>query len=143
MKDIMLKIIGKQFTGQEDEERMEFVTEGKLYERNGAKYLVYDESEFSGFPGCKTTLKLTENSIRMKRVGKQAGYGTELIFEEGRRFSSAYHTPYGDMDMEVLTSRVKNNLSAEGYGDIFINYHVSLGGMAEGRNSLQIEVSES
>lgn len=141
MKDIMLKIIGKQFTDEGDEDKMEFITEGKLYERNGATYLVYEESEFSGFPGCKTTLKLTENSIRMRRIGGDTGYHADLIFEKGKRFNSEYQTPYGKMEMEVLTSQVENNLSQEGYGDICIDYHVSLGGMAEGRNRLQIEVS--
>ena len=57
MKDIMLRIVGKQYAGEEAEEQMEFVTEGKLYERNGATYLVYEESDFSGFPGCKTSLE--------------------------------------------------------------------------------------
>lgn len=70
MKDIMLKITGKQFSGEEAEEHMEFITEGKLYQKGESKYLIYDESEFSGFPGCKTTLKLTGNQIRLKRVGK-------------------------------------------------------------------------
>lgn len=142
MKDIMLKITGKQFTGEADEEKMEFITEGKLYERNGAKYLIFDESEFSGFPGCKTTLRLAGNSIRMRRIGEAAGYGAELVFEKGKRFSSQYQTPYGNMEMEVLTSQVENNLSEEGYGQINIDYHVSLGGMAEGRNRLKIEVMQ-
>ena len=57
MKDIMLKITGRQMADKDDEDLMEFITEGKLYERGGSRYLIYDESEFSGFPGCKTTLK--------------------------------------------------------------------------------------
>ena len=32
MKDIMLKITGKQLVGEEAEEKMEFITEGKLFE---------------------------------------------------------------------------------------------------------------
>ena len=61
MKDITLKITGRQFVGDEDrEDNMEFITDGKLYDRNGAFYLTYRESELSGFPGCLTTLKLTE-----------------------------------------------------------------------------------
>lgn len=142
MKDIMLKITGRQCSGDEAEDQMEFITEGKLYERGASKYLIYEESEFSGFPGCKTTLKLTGNCIKMKRVGQSVGYGTEFIFEKGKRFNSKYHTPYGNLDMEVLTNDVINNLSEEGFGDISIDYHVSLNGMAEGRNKLKIEVMQ-
>lgn len=140
MKDIMLKIIGKQFSGDEAEEQMEFVTEGKLYEKNGATYLIYEESEFSGFPGCKTRLKLTGDTIRLKRIGDGTEYGMEIEFKEGQRFSSKYDTPYGPIGMEVLTDSVTNDLSPEGYGKIGVKYQVSLGGMAEGRNELNIEV---
>ena len=140
MKDIMLKIIGKQFSGDEAEEQMEFVTEGKLYEKNGATYLIYEESEFSGFPGCKTSLKLKGDTIRLKRIGDGTEYGMEIEFKEGQRFSSKYDTPYGPIGMEVLTDSVTNDLSPEGYGKIGVKYQVSLGGMAEGRNELNIEV---
>ena len=140
MKDIMLKIIGKQFSGDEAEEQMEFVTEGKLYEKNGATYLIYEESEFSGFPGCKTSLKLTGDTIRLKRIGDGTEYGMEIEFKEGQRFSSKYDTPYGPIGMEVLTDSVTNDLSPEGYGKIGVKYQVSLGGMAEGRNELNIEL---
>ncbi len=104
--------------------------------------MIYDESEFSGFPGCKTTLKLTGDCIRMKRIGSEVGFGMEFIFEKGKRFNSKYHTPYGNLDMEVLTNDVVNNLTEEGFGDINIDYHVSLNGMAEGRNRLKIEVMQ-
>ena len=36
MKDIMLKITGRQFEGNKPQDKMEFVTEGKMYERGGA-----------------------------------------------------------------------------------------------------------
>ena len=142
MKDIMLKITCKQFSGDISEDQMEFITEGKLYEKGDSTYLIYDESEFSGFPGCKTTLKLTGDCIRMKRIGSEVGFGMEFIFEKGKRFNSKYHTPYGNLDMEVLTNDVVNNLTEEGFGDINIDYHVSLNGMAEGRNRLKIEVMQ-
>lgn len=142
MKDIMLKITGKQFSGDISEEQMEFITEGKLYEKGDSTYLIYDESEFSGFPGCKTTLKLTGDCIRMKRIGREVGFGMEFVFEKGKRFNSKYHTPYGNLDMEVLTNDVVSNLTEEGFGDINIDYHVSLNGMAEGRNRLKIEVMQ-
>lgn len=141
MKDIQIKITGKQFA-QDEEDRMEFITEGKLYEKGGSRYLIYDESEFSGFPGCKTTLKLTGDCLRMKRIGSSAGIGTELVFEKGTRFNSRYYTPYGNMELELLTNDIVNNLSEDGTGHIDIDYQVNLGGVAEGHNRLTIEVSQ-
>ncbi len=142
MKDIMLKITGRQYDGDKPMDRMEFVTEGKMYERNGATYLVYEESEFSGFPGCKTSLKLTGSRVRMKRTGEDLAGDTIMEFERGKRFTSTYETPYGEMDMEILTDRVENNIDENGNGNVDIDYHVSLEGELEGRNELSIEVTE-
>lgn len=139
MKDITLKITGKQsYTDSDDE--LEFVTEGKVYERNGSIYVIYDETEVSGFVGCKTTLKLKDDSVKMKRFGEE-GFGTELFFKEGERFKSLYDTPYGTFDLEVYTNKVKNNLNHENLlGKIDIEYQISLDGLKEGKNTLTIDL---
>lgn len=139
MKDITLKITGKQIFDGSEEEQMEFVTDGKLYLRNDAVYVVYDESDISGLAGCKTTLKLKDNTVKMRRTGV-AGYGTELYFEEGKRFSNIYNTPYGDMGIEVLTASVKTELDGDYAGKISIAYDVSMEGMAEGKNQITIDI---
>lgn len=143
MKDIVIKITGRQFVGdQEKEDQIEFVTDGKIYERGGARYLVYRESELSGFPGCMTTLKLKENAVKLRRIGKQVSYHSEIEFRPGRRLSTTYTTPYGDLDLEVVTDRIRNRLGEDGLGDVSIDYQIAIGGVAEGRNQLRIEVSD-
>lgn len=140
MKDITLKIMGKQIYENHEEDQMEFVTEGQLYLKNGAIYMIYDESELSGMAGCKTTLKLDGDTLRMKRIG-QAGAGTEMYFEENKRFNSTYNTPYGPMDIEILTRSVSNQFDMETLsGNVAVCYDVSLQGMAEGKNKLEINV---
>ncbi len=143
MKDITIKIVGRRYAEGELEDEMEFVSDAKMYERAGARYLLYDESEFSGFPGCKTSLKLTDSSIRMKRIGgEESGFGVDLVFEKGKRFTSIYETPYGSFDMEVLTTDIHNNLNSEGYGKVVVGYDVSLHGLDEGRNEIDIEIMQ-
>ena len=140
MKDITIKITGKQCYDDIEEDQMEFVTDGRLYERNGFCYLIYDESEISGMEGFRTTLKFDEKSLKMRRIGKE-GPGTELYFEEGKRFSSQYDTPMGIMDIEVLTRSIKNQIDKEtATGKLDVEYDVSLGGVAEGKNRLIIDV---
>ena len=140
MRDITLKIIGKQCYDGKEEDQMEFITDGQLYVRDDSVYMIYDESEVSGMTGCKTTLKVKGDSVKMRRIG-EIGFNTEIYFEKGKRFSSTYDTPYGPMDIEVLTSRVENNLNMEELkGNIDIEYNVSLEGMAEGKNRLTIDI---
>lgn len=140
MKDIMLRIIGKSFVGETEEEQMEFVTEGKFYEKGDSLYIVYDESEFSGMIGCKTSLRLLGGSVRMKRVGCEIPQSTVMEFEKGKRYEGFYETPFGPFEMEILTNEVQNTVSKEGKGFIDIDYHISLKGLSEGRSRLNIEI---
>ena len=140
MKDIMLRIIGKQLSCDVEEVQLEFVTEGQIYEKDKSLYLIYEESEFSGMPGCKTKLEFTGDKIRMSRLGKGIGLDTEIEFRKGKRYKGYYETPFGAVEMEVLTNEIENNLSVEGKGSVNIDYHISLKGLTEGRNKLNIEV---
>lgn len=141
MKDIMLKIVGKQITTDKEEDQLEFVTEGKYCVKGDSVYLLYDESQFSGMEGCTTSLKITGKKIRMKRYGDLIGIDTEIEFEKGKRFKGYYDTPYGSFEMEVLTNDVINNIEkVEGKGSLNIDYHISLRGLSEGRSILDIQI---
>ena len=140
MKDIMLKIVGKQLSHDVEEVQMEFVTEGQIFKKDDVLYLVYEESEFSGMPGCLTMLEFVGDEITMSRYGEEMGYETEIKFQEGKRYTGYYETPYGAVEMEVLTNEIENNLCVSGTGSVNIDYHISLKGLSEGRNKLNIEV---
>ena len=117
---------------------MEFITEAKLYKRGEALYLIYEESELSGIPGCKTRLKLKGDEVQLKRFGKGAGAGSEIRFETGKRYTGYCETPFGAIEMEVLTNRLENTLSEHGDGQLDIDYNISLKGLMAGRNRLSI-----
>ena len=138
MKEVMIRIKGKQVTREAGEDEMEFVTEGKLYRRNGTVYLIYEESEFSGVPGCKTRLRLRDGEIQMKRFGEGAGEDNEILFEQGKRYTGYFDTPFGPIPLEVLTNHVSSTIDEKGDGNIDIDYEISLKGLMEGRNTLNI-----
>ena len=66
MKDIMLKIVGTQNVDN-DTDTIEFMTEGRIYQKGDATYIVYEESKFSGLEGCKTTVKVSGDKVKMFR----------------------------------------------------------------------------
>ena len=138
MKEVMVRIKSMQVSREAGSDEMEFVTEAKLYKRNGALYLLYEESEFSGMPGCRTRLRLRDDEGQMKRFGEGAGIGNELRFKKGSRYTGLYETPFGPIEMEVLTNDVASTISEEGTGQVDIDYEVSLKGLLEGRNRMNI-----
>ena len=138
MKEVMVRIKSMQVSREAGSDEMEFVTEAKLYKRNGALYLLYEESEFSGMHGCRTRLRLRDDEVQMKRFGEGAGIGNELRFKKGSRYTGLYETPFGPIEMEVLTNDVASTISEEGTGQVDIDYEVSLKGLLEGRNRMNI-----
>ena len=138
MKETMVKISANQVSDEQGEDTMEFITEAKLYEKNGALYLIYEESELSGIPGCRTRLKVKDDKVQMKRFGEGAGIGNEIRFEKCKRFTGYYPTPMGPIEIEVLTNSLVNNITYEDKGSLDIDYSISLKGLLEGRNRLNI-----
>lgn len=146
MKDIMLRIIGRQITDDDEvsQDTVEFMTEGKLYMKGDNTYLIYEESEMSGMEGVTTSLRINKNGeVRMKRFGNDVMMDTIMEFAQGKRFQSLYETPYGSFEMEVLTNKIINNLEPENAkGNLFIDYEVALKGLSEARSLLNIEVTD-
>ena len=144
MKDIMLRIIGSQLYGLEskvaEEAGMEFITEGRFATKGDSLYLIYEESELSGVLGYTTSLKVTGGKVRMKRYGDEGGIQTAIEFEKGGKFTGFYETPFGTVEMEVLTNDVDNQLHPEGTGSLGIDCSVSLKGLTESRNLLRFEI---
>lgn len=138
MKEVMIRIKGQQISKETGEDTMEFITEAQLYKKGEALYLIYDESELSGIPGCRTRLKFKDGKVQLKRFGEGAGLGNEIRFEKGKRYTGLYDTPFGPLEIEVLTNELENTLSEEGCGQLDIDYSISLKGLTEGRNKLNI-----
>jgi len=64
-----------------------------------------------------------------------------IEFEKGRKFKGYYETPFGSVEMEVLTNFVINKIEPEnesGYLDI--DYNISLKGLSESRSCLKIQI---
>ncbi|MEG0391247.1 MAG: DUF1934 domain-containing protein [Anaerovoracaceae bacterium] len=140
MKTVMLKIVGKHVHDNVEEEEMQLMTEGTLEHKDGVIYLNYDESELSGLEGFETTLTLTEDSVRLVRESQVGGVDTEIYFKKGERHFDSYATPYGPIELEILTNELENTVTEEGKGEVNIDYNLCLRGLMEGRSKLSIEV---
>ncbi len=144
MKKVMLKITGRIMgyeKGREySEDVMEFITEGKMQNRGRTTMLIYPEMEDSGLGETTTYLTASPNRVRIRREA-EGSEQTTMEFEKGKRFNGYYLTPYGPMDMEMLTNSIKP-FGGQKSGDntLSIDYTMSLKGLAETRNRLDIEI---
>ena len=144
MKDIMLRITGKTLSAYpknpDDPENknstIEFLTHGQMASRGGITKILYDETDISGMAGCKTQIIISGQKLKMQRTGKDLPHGTTMEFEEGKRYKGLYETPYGSVTMEILT----NAVNVDNPEKISVDYSLSLQGILESRNALEIEV---
>jgi len=137
-RDILLRITGKQFSDN-DEDRVEFTTTGTFQTDGKTTLISYDETSISGLEGCVTELVITPGKVKMSRKGDDIEE-TVMEFEKGVRYHGVYATPYGKIGMELLTNDVIGFVDSTQPQKLSIDYDISLKGISESRNTLDIEI---
>lgn len=140
MQEVTLTIKGNQTNVEGDKNNIEIITEGKFYKKNDIYYIVYDESEITGMEGSTTTLKIERKKISMKRFGNNK---SSLIFEKGIKHSSEYQTAYGNMPIDVVTTKADVEIDESGEGKINLAYRLDISGMVESSNKLFIDMKKA
>ena len=121
-KDVLLSIhSAQQFEGC-DEEKIDLMTEARLYERGGKFYISYEESELTGLVGTRTTVKIDGDTVTMMRTGT---YPSEMIFGKNQRHVGLYHTEFGAITISTHTNELKNAINEDG-GELEIDYTVEV-----------------
>ena len=102
-KEILLSISGLHMLEEEDG-NVEVVTAGDYYNRNGKHYILYDEV-VEGLSGhISNRIKISGDSVEVTKKGLT---NTQLIFEKGKKHMTRYQTPYGILNLGVLTRDVQ------------------------------------
>lgn len=138
-KDVIISVRGLQQNENEVSDPITLITPGRYYKRNGHYYISYEESELTGMAGTRTTLKIENDTVRVIRTGL---YPSELLFEQGKRHLSLYHTDYGDLSVVVSTQNIKNTLTDDG-GDLDVKYAIEIAGSAMGVNHLCLNIKNA
>ncbi len=136
--NVVVTIIGTQRDKQGEESRIELITAGRGYEKNGVRYIVYQESEISGLEGVATMLKLYDKQVVLIRTGS-VDYKQE--FFPGQKRHSIYITPYGTMQMSVLTKNLQLALNGIA-GSVEVSYELEVNGQWQSTNTLSISIQE-
>lgn len=99
---------------------VELMTRGSLVHKDSAYYIIYKETEATGYEGCTTTVKVAkdESKVSMTRFGPAAG---QLVVEKGIRHLCHYDTGYGAMTLGVAADEIHSRLTDEG-GEVEFSY---------------------
>lgn len=137
MKSVKICIASVMKDGQEEQQTRHVYT-GSMAEKNGKKYVFYDEPAETGLEGTKTTLKWDEERVVIIRNGSLEH---RQEFFKGYTDRSAYKTPYLNIPLETFT-RYLYTESRDGYWHIDIEYTLSQDGKPYGDMKIIIDIKE-
>lgn len=133
---VLLSIRGEQYFDGVDPDATELMTEGTLRLTQEGLVLTYQETALTGMEGTVTTFEVQEKRVVLTRSGS---VNSRMVFEEGRQHTSLYETPYGELSVDINTSRLRHNLTERG-GIMEIQYSIAVEHAVTGRNSFKIRV---
>ena len=138
MKDVVISIRAIQACGMDDEDMVEFTTDG-LYTFDGeVGCLTYMESEVTGLEGTRTSVMVMPDQVVVDRDGLIT---SRMCFKEGERSSFLYGLPCGSATMNINARRVQRHVGEHG-GDVEIDYVVDMEHAVVTRNKFQLTITE-
>lgn len=118
------------------EEPIELQTPGRFGVINNKYYIVYDESDMTGFADTTTTIKVWEDNVVVTRKGK---FNMKICYENGRQNLCLYPTPYGEIAASIKTFDVIFDFD-DRRGKLRVDYTIDADNENFCKNSLNVRV---
>lgn len=137
-KPIVLFVKGEQIYKGAQPETTELITEGLMEAEDGKIILSYEETELTGMKGTTTRFILEGETVVLERTGM---IQSQMLFEQGKRSSSLYETPWGTMVVDIATTRLARRLDERG-GVMEIAFTIAVNHQVTGENRFKVRVKE-
>lgn len=104
-QEVLLTLQGLQFDQrEEDADKIEMVTVGDYYKRNGKHYVVYEEITEGFSQPTKNRLKFSEHMLELSRNGL---VNVHMVFQENKKNLTNYNTPFGQILIGIDTKKIQ------------------------------------
>lgn len=133
---VLLTIRSEQRFEDMEPDSIELMTEGTLELTGEGMILSYQESELTGLNGTTTAFEVRGPQVILTRTGS---VNSQMVFEEGKQHTSLYETPFGELAIDIQTSRLRHSLTERG-GLMDLQYSISVDHSVTGRNAFKIRV---
>ena len=103
-KDVLIFLNSSQSGGAVEDDKIEVITAGSYYFKNGKHYIVYNELADNGNWSEQNIIKISEASVEIIRKGEAS---VHMVFNENKKTFSYYDVPYGKLFVELETRRIQ------------------------------------
>ena len=133
---VMLSIRSEQYFDGIDPDAQELMTEGTMTLTEDGMVLAYQETALTGMEGTTTRFQVQGPRVILTRSGT---VNSQMVFEEGKQHTSFYGTLFGELSVDIQTSRLRHNLTARG-GILEIRFTIAVEHTVTGKNMFKIRV---
>lgn len=138
MKNVVITIHSLHNCGMEDEDTIDFTTDGLYYSDGETHCVSYLETEVTGLEGTRTSVTVLPDKIVVDREGNIT---SRMEFREGEKTSFLYETPMGNATLSMNTRRIRHNFNHRG-GELELDYVLDMEHLVVSSNQFQLNVSE-
>lgn len=137
MRKVEIEFVSEQ-QYHDDRESSKLKASGTMEDIDGINVISYTEPD-DEMGKCETVVKIINNHfIEMRRKG---AYETTFLIEEGKTHSCIYRTPFGEMNMDIVATRVNANIP-DCSGKILLCYRLESNREIIGENNLLMKINE-
>jgi len=138
LKDVVITIRSMIDYGMEEEDMIDFSTDGVYKLEDGVAQIAYLETEVTGLQGTRTSVKVLPERIIIDRRGSLT---SRMEFMPGGKSSFLYDTPVGQATMNMNTRSVRHRFDHTG-GELEIDYVLDMEHTVVSRNKFLLTVRE-
>lgn len=139
-EEVKLKIRGLHVQGEENEDELEVVSIGKMYEEEGTLCIGYDEVTEENDEGIvqtsKCLLRIDEKSVEVIKNGSTE---SQMVFMPGQTTYTYYSTPFGEIEIGLHTDYMKKTEKESGF-QLSLGYDMEMNQHFVSRCNVEIEV---
>lgn len=138
-KNMLLTFRSNMTSPEEEKDHIEFMTRAEFIKQNNKYYVTFCDTEAIGEESMsKTTLKIEKEKVTLLRYGAS---NTQFIFEQGKKHTGQYETPYGAFSVGVFADQLNVDITENG-GSLDVSYGVYLNDLISQYNELYIDLKE-
>lgn len=101
--DVLITIKGLQMA-LDNSDSLEIITNGKYFKKNGKHYVLYEEVVED--QRVSNMIKIYNETVEVTKKGLAS---VQMFFETGKKNTSIYSTPYGQLEVSIYAEQIRVN----------------------------------
>jgi len=138
MKNVVISMHSVHGYDTDNKDVIDFCTDGQFFKDGDTSCFSYMETEVTGMEGTRTSVIVKPDEVVIDREGLIT---SRMVFQQGKKSSFLYSTPYGSATLGISTRRIKHSFNEDG-GSMEVDYVMDMEHEMVSRNKIFLRIKE-